>query len=226
MNTNENKAKLWSMCASMGLFNNVNKAFEPQIKNLFEENILKFNTTNNADVNVNVLNNFFIEEFKRNLGKLLGTNADTSTILEQKQKEYREMFQPQVPPPIDFGTEKDKPIEGNMEDILREKEEERKKEMSRILGQQPLPLTNVNEPSNFSLSSINSMNQNIQPSMNTPSLQSINNPFMGQMNNQNNLQNNLQSNNSQVLKILEKQSIILMKLLESQVKIIELLQKK
>jgi hypothetical protein len=211
MNSRENKEKLWSICASMGLFNNVNKTFEPQVINLFEENILKFNTTNNADVNINVLNNFFIEEFKRNLGKLLGTNADTSTILEQKQKEYREMFQPQVPSPIEFGTEKDKPIEGNMEDILREKEEERKKEMSRILGQQPLPLTNVNEPSNLSLSSINSINQTIQPPMN--------NNFMGQMT------PNIQ-NNSQILKILEKQSIILMKLLESQVKIIELLQKK
>jgi hypothetical protein len=225
MNTIENKAKLWNACANMGLFNNVNPAFEPQIKQLFEENILKFNTNNNADVNLSVLNNFFMEEFKRNLGKLLGTNADTSTILEQKQKEYREMFQPQVPAPIDFGTEKDKPIEGNMEDILREKEEERKKEMSRILGQQPLPLTNVNEPSNFSLSSINSTNKVVPQSMNQSMMmnQNINNPFSIQTMNQT---MDSQTNNSQVLKILEKQSIILMKLLESQVKIIELLQKK
>lgn len=207
MNSIENKIKLWNTCTQLGLFNNVNKAFEPQIKQLFEENISKFNTNNNTDISI--LNNFFLEEFKRNLGKLLGTNADTSTALEKKQQEYRDMFQPQVPAPIDFGVEKDKPIEGNMEDILRDKEEERKKEMSRILGQQPLPLTNINESSNNSFSPTFQNSIGIQQ----PNLNSYN-------------QNQEYTNQSNILKILEKQSIILMKLLESQVKIIDLLQKK
>lgn len=214
MNSIENKIKLWNTCTQLGLFNNVNKAFEPQIKQLFEENISKFNTNNNTDISI--LNNFFLEEFKRSLGKLLGTNADTSTALEKKQQEYRDMFQPQVPAPIDFGVEKDKPIEGNMEDILRDKEEERKKEMSRILGQQPLPLTNINESSNnLSSQTIgnNSFSIPFQNSMQQSNLISHN-------------QNQEYTNQSNILKILEKQSIILMKLLESQVKIIDLLQKK
>jgi hypothetical protein len=210
MNSIENKIKLWNTCTQLGLFTNVNPAFETQIKQLFEDNISKFSTNNNTDISV--LNNFFLEEFKRNLNKLLGTNGDTMSALEKKQQEYRDMFQPQVPAPIDFGAEKDKPIEGNMEDILREKEEERKKEMSRILGQQPLPLTNVNESSNLSSNF----------SLPSPSFPSTS--FQNNLNNQNNQTS--QQNNSQILKILEKQSIILMKLLESQVKIIELLQKK
>lgn len=219
MNSIENKIKLWNTCTQMGLFNNVNPAFEAQIKNLFEDNISKFSTNNNTDITI--LNNFFLEEFKRNLSKLLGTNSDTMSALEKKQQEYRDMFQPQVPTPIDFGTEKDKPIEGNMEDILREKEEERKKEMSRILGQQPLPLTNVNESSNFSLSSLSSLPSLPSGSNNTFNFQSSQTlPQITQT-----IQNS-QTNNTQILKILEKQSIILMKLLESQVKIIDLLQKK
>jgi hypothetical protein len=216
MNSIENKIKLWNTCTQTGLFNNVNPAFEPQIKKLFEENITRFNTNNNTDISV--LNNFFLEEFKRNLNNLLGTNVDTMSALEKKQQEYRDLFQPQVPTPIDFGAEKDKPIEGDMEEILRDKQEERKQEMSRILGQQPLPLTNVNEPSNFTLPSIgnnntifsfppNNQQQNIQ------NLQTYSNSTQNQ-------------NSNQIIKILEKQSIILMKLLESQVKIIELLQKK
>ncbi len=144
------------------------------------------------------------------------------SALEQKQKEYRDMFQPQVPEPINFvTTEKDKPIEGNMEDILKEKTEERNQEMSRILGQQPLPLTNLNQSSNqpsisnpFSISPFQNNIQNNQM-----------NPFNQNVQNMQNMQNS-SVNNSQILKILEKQSIILMKLLESQVKIIDLLQKK
>ena len=219
MNSIENKIKLWNTCTQLGLFNNVNKAFEPQIKQLFEDNISKFNTNNNTDIAI--LNNFFLEEFKRSLGKLLGTNADTSTALEKKQQEYRDMFQPQVPSPIEFGVEKDKPIEGNMEDILRDKEDERKKEMSRILGQQPLPLTNINESSNnLSLQSIGNNNSLSPPFQNSFGLQ------QSQVNSHIQSQEHTNNSNSHILKILEKQSIILMKLLESQVKIIELLQKK
>ena len=49
MNSIENKIKLWNSCSQMGLFNNIEQAFEPQIKQLFEENISKFNTNNNTD---------------------------------------------------------------------------------------------------------------------------------------------------------------------------------
>jgi hypothetical protein len=229
MDTVENKKRLWDTCSQLGLFNNIPQGFQQNILNLFDSNIAKFSTNQFTDINVS--NNYFLEEFKRDLGKLLGSNADTTSVFEKKQQEYREMFQQQVPAPIDFSTEKDKPIEGDIQEILRVKEDERKLEMSKILGQQPPPLTNVNESSN-NINTINSINNMFSfPQQNTQTNQSnqhnpfsYQNAFPPQPNQSSQFNQSIQS--TQTLKILEKQSIILMKLLESQVKIIELLQKK
>jgi len=120
MNTTQNKASLWKSCIEQGIFDNIPSSYQPQIQGQFESMIRQFN---NEGLELSKANQIFLRDFKIELMKLTNTPIPTKTF-EETNAEYNKLFQPDKPEKIDFNKEMDTPLK-DIERLLKEKADQR-----------------------------------------------------------------------------------------------------
>jgi len=124
MNTTQNKAALWKSCVEQGVFDKVPPELQHQVQGLFEMTIKQFN---NEGLELGMANQFVLKEFKLQLGKMIGQPMNQKTF-EEVNQEYKGMYTPAPPEKIEFSKEKDTPLE-DLENILKLKSEQRQNEI-------------------------------------------------------------------------------------------------
>jgi hypothetical protein len=120
MNTTQNKASLWKSCVEQGIFDNIPSSYQPQIQGQFESMIRQFN---NDGLELSKANQIFLRDFKIELMKLTNTPIPTKSF-EETNNEYNKLFQPEKPEKIDFNKEMDTPLK-DIERLLKEKADQR-----------------------------------------------------------------------------------------------------
>jgi hypothetical protein len=124
MNTTQNKASLWKSCVEQGIFDKVPSGMQHQVQGLFE---LTINQFNNEGLDPALANQLVLKEFKMQLGKMIGQPIPQKTY-DELNEEYRGQYQVKMPDKIEFSKEKDTPIE-DMDLILKTKAEQRQNEI-------------------------------------------------------------------------------------------------
>jgi hypothetical protein len=202
MNSTQNKSALWKSCIEQGLFDKVPPNMQYQVQGLFE---LTINQFNNEGLDIAMANQLLLKEFKLQLGKMIGQSIPQKSF-EQFNEEYTGQYQAKIPEKIEFSKEKDKPIE-DLEEILKLKSQQRQNEIheffredQKIGGVLEEPFKELAEPK------FESMIETTVP----PKIEKI-----------------VEKNSSTITKEeLNLHRRILQSILESQLKIIELLDKK
>jgi hypothetical protein len=207
MNTTQNKASLWKSCVEQGIFDNIPSSYQPQIQGLFESMIRQFN---NDGLELSKANQIFLRDFKIELTKLTNTPIPTKTF-EETNNEYNKLFQPDKPEKIDFNKEMDTPLK-DIEKLLKEKADQRLLESQTYFKDVRTETIVEPEPSNV-------IPQSIQIPIQSISIpQSIQIPHIPIP--------HIHDKTDELFKMMKQQQKILSGILESQIKIIELLQKK
>ncbi len=195
MNTTQNKAALWKSCIEQGIFDQVPSGMQPQVQGLFETTISQFNQ---EGMDPAIANQLVLKEFKIKLGKMIGKNIPQKSF-EELNQEYIGQYQLKIPDKIEFSKEKDSPLE-NMDEILKTKTEQRQNEIHEFFKEEQKGMESMD----------------IQPPLNTTLVQPFNTPVPP----------NIEKNPNELLsKEIKLHRRILESILESQIKIIELLQK-
>lgn len=88
---------------------------------------LTINQFNNDGLDLGLANQMVLKEFKLQLGKLIGQPMSQKSF-EEVNNEYKGMYAPKQPEKIEFSKEKDSPIE-DLEGILKLKSEQRQNEI-------------------------------------------------------------------------------------------------
>jgi hypothetical protein len=198
MNTTQNKAALWKSCVEQGIFDKVPSGLQPQVQELFEKTIQQFNQ---ESLDLGNANQLVLKEFKIQLGKMTGTTIPQKSF-EELNEDYRGQYKAKIPDKIEFSKEMDTPLE-NMDLILKSKAEQRQNEIHEFFREKKdSEFPTRNEPITLPLSLPVSLP--IPPISNTSSNTSLN------------------SVDTQ----LQLHRRILESILESQLKIIDLLQRK
>jgi hypothetical protein len=198
MNTTQNKASLWKSCVEQGIFDNIPSSYQPQIQGQFESMIRQFN---NEGLELSKANQIFLRDFKIELMKLTNTPIPTKSF-EETNNEYNKLFQPEKPEKIDFNKEMDTPLK-DIEKLLKEKADQRL-------------LESQNYFKDVRSETIVSPKETIEPRIpevvRIPEVLHIPTP-------------NTNDRTEELIKLFKQQHKILSGILESQIKIIELLQK-
>ena len=205
MNTTQNKAALWKSCVEQGIFEKIPSSYQHQIQGLFELTIRQFN---NDGLDLATANQMFLRDFKVELSKLTNTPIPSKTF-EETNSEYNKLFQPDKPEKIDFNKEMDTPLK-DIERLLKEKADQRllesqnyfKDVRSETIIEESIPL-----PLQSSLP--------LQENESNRTNEILRFPEQKERN-----------KSEELMKIMHHQQKILSGILESQIKIIELLQKK
>jgi len=199
MNTTQNKASLWKSCVEQGIFEKIPSSFQHQIQGLFELTIRQFN---NDGLDLATANQMFLRDFKVELSKLTNVPIPSKTF-EETNSEYNKLFQPDKPEKIDFNKEMDTPLK-DIERLLKEKADQRLLESQNYF--KDVRAETIVEES-VPLAAIVSANTELNVPVNFPEPKQ-------------------KEKSEDVIKMMQQQQKILSGILESQIKIIELLQKK
>jgi hypothetical protein len=151
---------------------------------------------NNEGLELSKANQIFLRDFKIELMKLTNTPIPTKSF-EETNNEYNKLFQPEKPEKIDFNKEMDTPLK-DIEKLLKEKADQRLLE-SQNYFKDVRSETIVSMPK-----------ETIEPRI--PEVVRIPTP-------------NTNDRTEELIKLFKQQHKILSGILESQIKIIELLQK-
>ena len=135
MNSTPNKAALWKSCVEQGIFDSVPPDAMYQVQGLFERVIQQFQQ---GDVDLAKANQMVLKEFRFQLGKLTGQTVQQKSF-EELNEEYREQYQPTPPTQIEFSREKDSPLQ-DIEAILQQKSEQRQNEIQEFFKEEPKPI--------------------------------------------------------------------------------------
>ena len=200
INTTQNKASLWKSCVEQGIFENIPSSYQPQIQVLFESMIRQFN---NDGLELSKSNQIFLRDFKIELMKLTNTPIPTKSF-EETNNEYNKLFQPDKPEKIDFNKEMDTPLK-DIEKLLKEKADQRLLESQNYF--KDIRTETIVEQTHTEVNSIPEIIR-IPQEMNFPH------------------ENRTNDKTDELIKMMKQQHKILSGILESQIKIIELLQKK
>jgi hypothetical protein len=131
MNTTPNKASLWKSCVEQGIFDSVPPDAMYQVQGLFERVIQQFQQ---GDVDLAKANQLVLKEFRFQLGKLTGQTVQQKSF-EELNEEYRDQYQPKPPTQIEFSREKDSPLQ-DIEAILQQKSEQRQNEIQEFFKEE------------------------------------------------------------------------------------------
>lgn len=134
MNSTPNKAALWKSCVEQGIFDSVPPDAMYQVQGLFERVIQQFQQ---GDVDLAKANQMVLKEFRFQLGKLTGQTVQQKSF-EELNEEYREQYQPTPPTQIEFSREKDSPLQ-DIEAILQQKSEQRQNEIQEFFKEESKP---------------------------------------------------------------------------------------
>jgi len=152
---------------------------------------------NNEGIDLATANQFFLRDFKIQLAKLTNTPIPTKTF-EETNSEYNKLFQPDKPDKIDFNKEMDTPLK-DIEKLLKEKADQRLMESQNYFKDvrvETIENTPLDQPQLLQTSFVE-----VPPAL-------------------------IDTKDDEFLKMYKTQQKILTGILESQIKIIELLQKK
>ena len=197
MNTTQNKASLWKSCVEQGIFEKIPSSFQHQIQGLFELTIRQFN---NEGLDLATANQMFLRDFKVELSKLTNIPIPSKTF-EETNNEYNKLFQPDKPEKIDFNKEMDTPLK-DIERLLKEKADQRL-------------LESQNYFKDVRAETIVEESVPLAANVSVPVPVHFPEPKEKE-----------KEKSDDVLKMMQQQQKILSGILESQIKIIELLQKK
>ena len=131
MNSTPNKAALWKSCVEQGIFDSVPPDAMYQVQGLFERVLQQFQQ---GDVDLAKANQMVLKEFRFQLGKLTGQTVQQKSF-EELNEEYREQYQPAPPTQIEFSREKDSPLQ-DIEAILQQKAEQRQNEIQEFFKEE------------------------------------------------------------------------------------------
>jgi hypothetical protein len=131
MNSTPNKAALWKSCVEQGIFDSVPPDAMYQVQGLFERVIQQFQQ---GDVDLAKANQMVLKEFRFQLGKLTGQTVQQKSF-EELNEEYRDQYQPKPPTQIEFSREKDSPLQ-DIEAILQQKSEQRQNEIQEFFKEE------------------------------------------------------------------------------------------
>ena len=119
MNTNETKAKIWTMCVEKGIFNKVKGEEFKNIQEIFEKIIKGYEQVEpNQDVFNKVIDSISFEIYNQTQGQ--SQNQENKIVsYETIQKEYDQLLNSPVPKQIDFTNVKieDKVIPGQIQGV-------------------------------------------------------------------------------------------------------------
>ena len=87
-----------------------------------------------GDVDLAKANQMVLKEFRFQLGKLTGQTVQQKSF-EELNEEYREQYQPTPPTQIEFSREKDSPLQ-DIEAILQQKSEQRQNEIQEFFKEE------------------------------------------------------------------------------------------
>jgi hypothetical protein len=211
MNTTQNKAALWKSCVEQGIFDNVPSELQHNVQGLFEITVNQFN---NEGLDIPLANQLLLKEFKLQLGKMIGKPIPQKSF-EEVNEEYKGLYAPKPPEKIEFSQEKDTPIE-DIESILKLKSEQRQNEIHEFFKEdqkiggviEPVSQTQSFVPQSIPSQSIQTQSIPSQPFSSLP----------------NNRLSQIDSPSRMDELIVHRR--ILESILKSQIKIIELLQRK
>ena len=129
MNTNETKAKIWTMCVEKGIFNKVKGEEFKNIQEIFEKIVKGYEQVEpSQEVFNKIIDSISFEIYNQTQG----TEPQNKIVsYETIQKEYDELLNTPIPKQIDFTTVK---IDKSKQDLGLE-----------ALGQVPQRLENENE---------------------------------------------------------------------------------
>jgi len=130
MNTNETKAKIWTMCVEKGIFNKVKGEEFKNIQEIFEKIVKGYEQVEpSQDVFNKIIDSISFEIYNQTQG-----NEPQNKIVsyETIQKEYDELLNTPIPKQIDFTTVK---IDKTKQDLG----------LQEALGQVPQGVENQNE---------------------------------------------------------------------------------
>jgi hypothetical protein len=198
MNTTQNKASLWKSCVEQGIFDNIPSSYQPQIQGQFESMIRQFN---NEGLELSKANQIFLRDFKIELMKLTNTPIPTKSF-EETNSEYNKLFQPDKPEKIDFNKEMDTPLK-DIEKLLKEKADQRLLESQNYF--KDVRAESIVETKELPKEYPKEVPEN-RPDVRIPIP--------------------INDRTDELIKMFKQQHKILSGILESQIKIIELLQKK
>lgn len=149
--TNQNKALLWNLMMETNVFAGVPEENYEQVKSLFE-NVIE--TVSNTDIkiykNLTEMNKAVLLEVTKKLNPFRRTSEPTPVLitnseiklqrhneftenLTNKQKNFDDMITLKKPHEIDFTDTKDRPITGNMDDVLAKMMKQREKDMNTVI---------------------------------------------------------------------------------------------
>ena len=204
MNTTQNKAALWKSCVEQGIFEKIPTSYQHQIQGLFELNIRQFN---NDGLDLATANQMFLRDFKVELMKLTNTQIPSKTF-EETTNEYNKLFQPEKPEKIEFNKEMDTPLK-DIERLLKEKADQRLLESQNYFKDVRAETieTDKIEPK---------VESKVEPLEKVPNVMFR---FPEEKEKE-------KDKSEELMKMMQQQQKILSGILESQIKIIELLQKK
>ena len=203
MNTTQNKAALWKSCVEQGIFEKIPSSYQHQIQGLFELTIRQFN---NDGLDLATANQMFLRDFKIELSKLTNVKIPSKTF-EETNSEYNKLFQPDKPEKIDFNKEMDTPLK-DIERLLKEKADQRLLESQNYFKDvraETIEESTI-EPGSVTIPLALPMTLDVKENVN--------------------VRTERIDKTEDLLKMMQQQQKILSGILESQIKIIELLQKK
>ena len=198
MNSPQNKAALWKSCVEQGIFDKVPPGMQYQVQGLFE---LTINQFNNEGLDIAMANQLLLKEFKLQLGKMIGQSIPQKSF-EELNEEYKGQYQAKSPEKIEFSKEKDTPIE-DLEEILKLNSQQRQNEIHEFFRE----------------------DQKIGGVLHEPLIE----PMLEKKKVETNIQNISNISTSQPIITRDELQLhrrILESILESQLRVIELLQKK
>jgi hypothetical protein len=209
MNTTQNKAALWKSCVEQGIFEKIPSSYQHQIQGLFELTIRQFN---NDGLDLATANQMFLRDFKVELSKLTNIQIPSKTF-EETNSEYNKLFQPEKPEKIDFNKEMDTPLK-DIERLLKEKADQRLLE-SQNYFKDVRSETIIEESIPVPLQGTLPLPLPLQENETSRTNEILRFPEQKE-----------RDKSEELMKMMQHQQKILSGILESQIKIIELLQKK
>ena len=149
----ENKAKLWNMCMERNLFEKVPQNLLDNVQRKFEESVSIFSSQSVSTNDINFINEEIIKHFSNELLTLTSVNkesiqsdrkSDFEKRLQEKQDEFNVLMNKPTPETIEFSQEKDEPIKGDLDEIIKRHNDERQNELNKVFATQN-PDANLNE---------------------------------------------------------------------------------
>lgn len=226
----ENKAKLWNICMERKLFERVPQNLIDNVQRKFEESVSIFSSQSISTNDINFINEEIIKHFTNELLTLTSVNkesiqsdrkSDFEKRLQEKQDEFNVLMNKPTPETIEFTQEKDEPIKGDLDEIIKRHNDERQNELNKVFASQN-PDANLNEQNSVIMPSTIEESPQIQSLTTTNNVMQI--QQLPQVNNNDNFQvQELVDQTSKLQRMIENQTLVINNLAQIQIQMLNIL---